>query len=176
MKNILKLTAIGCLLTAVVLSVYAQGTAFTYHGLLNDGANPANGSYDLTFTIFGGSTGGPLVAGPATNSAVAVSNGFFSVTLDFGNSPFNTGAERRVEIAARTTGASGFTTLAPRQKLITTPHVITAGNLSGTVGNSQLANSSLVVNAGAGLGGGGTLALGGSTTSSKAGVISVMRK
>jgi hypothetical protein len=29
------------------LSINAQGTAFTYQGRLNDGASPANGSYDL---------------------------------------------------------------------------------------------------------------------------------
>ena len=74
------------------LNLLAQGTAFSYQGRLNDGTNPANGTYDLTFTIFGGFTGGFSVAGPSTNSAIGVSNGLFSVTLDFGNSPFSAGA------------------------------------------------------------------------------------
>ena len=30
------------------LSIFAQGTAFTYQGRLNDGANPASGSYSQT--------------------------------------------------------------------------------------------------------------------------------
>jgi len=30
---------------------FAQTTAFTYQGRLNDGANPASGNYDLRFTI-----------------------------------------------------------------------------------------------------------------------------
>src|SRR5438093_7038473 len=30
-------------------TLFAQGTAFTYQGRLNDGANPASGSYDLRF-------------------------------------------------------------------------------------------------------------------------------
>ncbi len=33
-------------------TVFAQGTAFTYNGRLNDGTNPATGSYDLTFTLY----------------------------------------------------------------------------------------------------------------------------
>ena len=48
------------LLTALILStlgVFAQGTAFTYQGRLNDGANPANGSYDLTFSVWINSSG-----------------------------------------------------------------------------------------------------------------------
>lgn len=146
---------------------HAQGTAFTYQGLLNDGTNPAHGNYDLTFTIFDGLTSGSAVAGPATNSAVGVTNGLLNVTLDFGDNPFSAGAQRWLEIAARANGTSAFTTLAPRQKILATPYAITAGNLAGTTGNS------LTVNAGRGLGGGGTMTLGGSTTLNNAGVLSV---
>src|ERR1039457_2237123 len=170
MKKMLQFAAALLLLSAVnpqPSTAFAQGTAFTYQGRLNDGTNPANGSYDLTFTIYGGFTGGFAVAGPATNSAIGVSNGVFTVTLDFGNSPFSAGAQRWLEIAARTNGASSFTTLAPRQKFLATPYAITAGNLAGTVGNS------LTISAGTGLGGGGAVALGGSTTLSNSGVLSV---
>ena len=38
-------------LLAVVPRLLAQGTGFTYQGLLNGGAGLANGSYDLTFTV-----------------------------------------------------------------------------------------------------------------------------
>ena len=161
------------LLAVVTNNLRAQGTAFIYQGQLSDGTNPANGSYDLTFTIFGGATGGFLVAGPQTNAPTGVSNGLFSVTLDFGNSPFSSGAQRWLEIAARSNGASSFTTLTPRQKFLATPYAITAGHLTGAVGNGQLSNSSITVSAGTGLGGGGTVALGGSTTLSNAGVLSV---
>jgi hypothetical protein len=155
------------------LPVRAQGTAFSYQGNLQDGGHAASGSYDLTFTVFDALTGGSVVAGPATNSAVGISNGLFAVTLDFGSSAFRLGAARWLEIGARTNGAAGFATLSPRQKFLATPYAITAGNLTGTVGNSQLANNSLAVNAGAGLGGGGVVPLGGSTTLSNLGVISV---
>ena len=155
----------------------AQGTAFTYQGRLNDGSNPANGSYDLTFTLFGASSGGSAVAGPVTNSATGVSNGSFTVTLDFGAGVF-TGPARWVEIGVRTNGGGSFTNLVPRQAVAPAPYAIfaegaSASGLSGTVANGQLADSSVTVSAGTGLSGGGTVALGGSTTLSNAGVTSL---
>jgi hypothetical protein len=43
----------------------AQGTAFTYHGQLNDNGSPVNGTYDLQFAIYDASSGPNLVTGPA---------------------------------------------------------------------------------------------------------------
>src|ERR1041385_8064701 len=71
------------------LSTHAQGTAFTYQGRLNDGNVPANGLYDVTFSLFPAGSGGSPVAGPLTNTATVVSNGLFTVTLDFGPTAFN---------------------------------------------------------------------------------------
>src|SRR5215813_2255160 len=106
-------------LTSVIVfgaaSGFAQGTAFTYQGRLNDGTNPANGNYDLTFTLFNTNSGGSVIAGPITNSPTSVSNGLFMVVLDFGNQ--FPSAARWLEIGARTNGGSVFSTLAPRQLL-----------------------------------------------------------
>src|SRR5271169_3596647 len=78
-------------------SVFAQGTAFTYNGKLNDGGNPANGSYDLRFTLYNAVTSGS--AGAAlTNSATGITNGLFAATLDFGG-VFN-GSNYWLEVAA----------------------------------------------------------------------------
>src|ERR1700722_17194330 len=63
----------------------AQGTAFSYQGCLNDNNGPANGAYDLTFTLYATNTGGASVAGPVTNTATAVTNGLFTSMIDFGN-------------------------------------------------------------------------------------------
>jgi hypothetical protein len=122
--------------------LFAQGTAFTYQGRLNDGGAPANGSYDLTFTLFNTNVTGAALAGILTNSATVVSNGLFTVTLDFSNR-FD-GTPRWLEIGVRTNGASGFTTLSPRQRLTPTPYAIfanTASNLSGTLPAAQLAGT-----------------------------------
>ena len=107
----------------------AQGTAFTYQGRLNDGANPAHGSYDLRFTIYDSANNtGTVVAGPLTNVPTAVSNGLFTVALDFGAGVF-TGAERWLEIGVRPAGsASAFTLLAPRQPVTPVPYALYAAS------------------------------------------------
>src|SRR5260370_14124839 len=56
------------LLALVPLSVHAQGTAFTYQGRLNNGGNPANGNYDLTFTLFTSTTPPTHVGSTLTNT------------------------------------------------------------------------------------------------------------
>jgi hypothetical protein len=121
------------LLVATASELKAQGTAFTYQGLLNDGANPANGAYDLRFTVFNASTNGSATSVAVTNYAVAVVNGMFAVTLDFGSGPFNGSAEW-LDLGVRTNGASQFTTLWPRQPFTATPYAIMAGSASNLVG------------------------------------------
>src|SRR5687767_6158432 len=83
-------------------TAFAQGTAFTYQGRLNDGASPANGTYDLKFALFDAASTGNQVGGALTNAATAVSNGLFIVTLDFGNQ--FPGPDRWLEIGVRTNG------------------------------------------------------------------------
>ena len=120
-------------------SALAQGTAFTYQGRLNDGANPADGSYDLRFAIFNDGSAGTQQGVTLTNSATGVSNGLFTVTLDFGNQ--FPGADRWLEIAVRTNGTGVFTVLAPRQKISAAPYAITAGNMTGTLAAGQLSGT-----------------------------------
>jgi hypothetical protein len=137
-----------CLIAAVFLpfeSLHAQGTAFIYQGRLNDGGAAANGNYDLRFAIYtSNNIPGTLVAGPLTNSPVAVSNGLFTVNLDFGSGVF-TGPARWLDIGVRTNGSAGaFTTLSPRQPLLPAPYAIFANgasNLLGTLPASQLAGT-----------------------------------
>ena len=117
-----------------IVPVPAQGTAFTYQGRLNDGAVPAAGVYDLRFTIYDSTNlPGVVVAGPLTNSATAVSNGLFTVILDFGAGVF-TGPALWLEIGVRTNGGPAFTALAPRQPLTASPYAILAGNASNLLG------------------------------------------
>lgn len=111
-------------------NIFAQGTAFTYQGLLNNGASPASGSYDMTFTLFAANTGGVAIAGPVTNSATIVSNGLFTALVNLGPGAF-IGASNWLEIAVRTNGAGTFNTLAPRQQVTPTPYAVTAENVIG---------------------------------------------
>ena len=124
-----------------VSPVSAQGTAFTYQGQLQSGGAPANGVFDLQFAIFNSPTDpNGLIAGPITESSVAVSNGLFVTTLDFGAGVF-TGADYWLEIGVSVSGSGAFTTLAPRQPVAPAPYAIFAGsanNLSGTLAFGSL--------------------------------------
>jgi hypothetical protein len=103
------------------------GTAFTYQGRLGDGGQPAEGIYDLRFSIYDSAGGDTAVAGPLTNSPVDVSNGLFTVTLDFGAGLFD-GNARWLEMGVRTNGSSAFITLSPRQPLTPAPYAFYAPN------------------------------------------------
>src|SRR5207237_1028485 len=118
-------------------AVWAQGTAFIYQGRLNDGPGLASGTYDLIFTVYDAVTGGNISGGPLTRANTAVSNGLFTVTLDFGVGVFS-GPARWLEIGVRTNGAAFFFTLSPRQALAATPYSITAGTISGPLPTAQL--------------------------------------
>jgi len=150
MKTKLKLLATLLLLSTInyqLSTAQAQGTAFTYQGRLNSGTNPANGTYDFVFAIYGSPTGTIDGFANQTNSATPVSNGLFTVTLNLGQPGIFTGPDRWLEIDVRTNGNGAFTTLAPRQKLTPTPYAITAGNVvsnglaAGTYGSAVTFNN-----------------------------------
>src|SRR2546425_3745386 len=102
---------------------FAQTSSFTYQGRLTDGGTAANGNYDLQFALFDSLSGGAQVGSTQTLNTVAVSNGVFTVSLDFGANAFN-GANRFLEISARPSGAGSFTLLTPRQQITSTPYAV----------------------------------------------------
>jgi len=114
------------------ISAFAQGAAFTYQGRLNQNGTAVNGSCDLIFGVWTSFTGPSQIGSTLTNSNVAVSNGLFTVALDFGPGVF-IGANRWLEIGARTNGGGAFVTLSPRQPITATPYSITASNLTGAL-------------------------------------------
>src|SRR5271169_4796369 len=85
-------TQITRLLTALVLCAslhraVAQGTAFTYQGRLNDTGLCADGFYQFWFFLYNVPTGGSPITGAYNVPDVLVTNGLFTVLLDFGSSP-----------------------------------------------------------------------------------------
>ena len=137
----------------IVPQLSAQGTAFTYQGRLNDGAASANGLYDFKFLLFDSINPNSDFVGPITNSAVNVSNGLFTVVLDFGEDVFRGHPNFFLEIWVRPTGVgTDFFTLAPRQHITPTPYAIHAG--TATTATALVDGSVSTVN---GLGGDVTL-------------------
>jgi trimeric autotransporter adhesin len=141
MKNKLKRFAVSVLTLASLSSpmaiAFAQGTAFTYQGQLQLGGAPANGSYDLKFTLFPTNQFGLPLGLVRTNTAVPVSNGLFTTILDFGGGIF-TGTNLWLDISVRTNGNGTFTELTPRQPVTPAPYAITAGNLAGVLENNLI--------------------------------------
>ena len=104
-------------------------TAFTYQGYLEDGGSPANGAFDLQFKLFDAAIGGSQLGTIAAFEDVTVTDGVFSVLLDFG--VMINGASY-IETGIRYGNSTGeHTTLSPRQELTPAPFAANADLLDG---------------------------------------------
>lgn len=102
----------------------AQNTSFTYQGRLIGPGGPADGTYDIRFALYTNALG-TIATGVLTNSAVAVSSGLFTTSLDFGN-VFD-GTAYWLELGVRPSSLGGdFSVLAPRQALTAAPYALQA--------------------------------------------------
>jgi hypothetical protein len=127
-KNSLAVAATVLAFLLAATAAFAQSSSFTYQGRLTDGGTSANGNYDFQFALWDSLSGGTQVGSTQTVNTVAVSNGVFTVSLDFGANSFP-GANRFLEISARPTGGS-FTPLTPRQPITSTPYAVRSLNAS----------------------------------------------
>jgi hypothetical protein len=109
------------------------GSAFTYQGDLKQSGSPVTGNYDFTFSLYNAPSGPSQVGTTQTVLNLAVAQGLFTTTLDFGISPF-TGSAVWLEIAVRPAGSGSYTTLG-RQSITASPYALYALN-SGTPGTS----------------------------------------
>lgn len=123
------LAAVVLTLWSPVVSAGVSNTSFTYQGQLKDAGQPANGSYDLLFSLYNVRTDGTPVVADVPIDDWPISNGLFSVQLEFRNGTF-TGQALWLEVAVRP-GASEerYTVLSPRQPVTPTPYALYA--LSG---------------------------------------------
>lgn len=129
---------------SLTLSAYAQqsSTAFTYQGFLRDNGAPANGIYDFRFALYDDATGGNQIGSVVFVEDVTVADGLFTVEVDFGTAPFNTGARRWIEIGVRPgNNTGGHSLLTPRIELTPVPYALYAQNVANNaVSANQLAN------------------------------------
>ncbi|HZW09465.1 MAG TPA: hypothetical protein VFF69_06135 [Phycisphaerales bacterium] len=144
------------ILTTSILSATAAGqsTAFTYQGRLASGGAPASGLHDFRFKLFDAASGGNQIGTTTCADNLSVSDGLFSVQLDFGRQ-FATPSPRYLEIQVRAdTGldcgsSAGLVTLSPRQPLTAAPlatHARSAFALDAADGSP--ANALIVDNSG----------------------------
>ena len=114
------------LLSSIAPFAFAQTTEFTYQGRLTDNSVAANGNYDFEFRLFNVASGGAAL-GALTRLGVPLSNGIFTVNLDFA-ATFD-GQPRWLEIAVRPAGsAGGYQQLLPRQPVASAPYSIKSLN------------------------------------------------
>lgn len=114
-----ELATVGdCLLNRSELAV---GTAITYQGQLTDNGSAANGIYDLRFRLFDSATRGSQIGPDVTVETVAVEDGLFTVSLDFGEGVF-AGDSRWLELAVKEDRVEAYATLNPRQPLTAVPY------------------------------------------------------
>lgn len=142
MKNIIRLGAIIIILTAVQVAT-AQTPVFTYQGRLTDNSADASGTYQMQFALFDAAAGGAQIGSVIERNTVTVTNGIFTVQLDFGANAFS-GADRFLQISVRRNSGEGYTALNPRQKIDSAPYAIksltaanadNAQNLGGAAAN-----------------------------------------
>jgi hypothetical protein len=118
---------------AIALAGAAQAqtpldTTFTYQGQLSQLGSAANGTYDLRFRLYDDPTGGNQNGSEICKPNVAVLNGLVTVPLDFGKAVVGQNLwleiEVRVSSGAGCGDATGYETLAPRQRLTATPYAV----------------------------------------------------
>lgn len=132
------LLVLGLLTTLLVPNGIAQGAAFTYQGRFTDHGTNYTGTAEFQPTLWDAAAGGTKVADHSPVSLlVNVSDGLFTLPLDFGATPFANGSNRWLQLEVRTV-IGPFTALSPRQPLTPTPYAIAASGLTGTLPFAQM--------------------------------------
>ena len=130
-----------CLLASTLCRLAnAQTSAFSYQGRLNTDGQASSGMYDFRFRLATDPLANNYVAGPFLTNGVYVTNGLFTVAIDFGPGVF-IGNSYWLEVDVRTNGGADYTVLTPLQPVMPAPYALfanTASNLSGTLPAAQL--------------------------------------
>ena len=135
--NVLTGVVVGLLFTLVVVSAAAAGrphapesgpeaalgTTFTYQGQLTDDGDPVTANCDMAFRLFDQAADGSQ-QGEATSATVPISDGLFTVALDFGSGPFD-GDALWLGIRVSCPGDADWTDLG-RQELTAAPYALYA--------------------------------------------------
>jgi hypothetical protein len=128
MTGILILLGLACQIAG------AQSTTITYQGRLMASGLPAEGPHDLRFQLFSDAVGPSGVSATLQAEDQAVSNGLFTVSLDFGPG-VSTGGDLWLQVEVRPGASSGaFLGLSPRQKIASAPYAIQAGRAVAVTG------------------------------------------
>lgn len=133
-------TTFACVAMALIFAADAPaqplGSAFTYQGRLEQAGSAVSGTYDLQFSLWNALAGPAQVGSTVCLDNVVVTDGLFTVPVDFGAGVFGAHA-RWLEIGVRPDATAGncasgvYTTLAPRQELRPAPLALFAASVDG---------------------------------------------
>ncbi len=122
-----RLVLMGVVLMSLSLPVAAQTTAFSYQGSLSNNGVPASGNFDFELKLFDTASAGAQIGTTAERLNVLVTNGVFTISLDFGAGSLP-GADRFLDISVRNAGSGAFVSLNPRQPITSSPYSVRSLN------------------------------------------------
>jgi len=109
-----------------------MGTAFTYQGRLVDANSPADGEYDLDFELYDAPDAGSQQGITVVKDEVEVTDGYFTVQLDFGSDPNCFGGNARwLQMGVRPgeyEDPNTYSALSPRQEVTPAPYALYAAD------------------------------------------------
>lgn len=108
-------------LVGLLFSVGAAAQPISYQGYAEDGGSPADGTYDLQFSVYNALNGGAQQGSTITVDDASITDGIFSAELDFPPELFGGGADRWLEVRIRPGAGGTYTTLSPRTRLGASP-------------------------------------------------------
>jgi hypothetical protein len=119
--------ALGLMVCPVKVSeAVPMGPAFTYQGRLIDANSAADGLYDFQFKLHDDPCDDSQVGSDVNKPDVEVSDGYFTVDLDFGSEVFD-GNAVWLQIGVRpgeVNDPNGYTMLSLRQRVMPTPYAL----------------------------------------------------
>ena len=104
------------------IPIAAQTTEFTYQGRLSVNGVAVSSTHDFDFRLFTTESGGTQLGATQSRPNALVSNGVFTVQIDFG--PQFDGSDRWLQVDVRPAGGTTFTALLPRQRITSAPYNI----------------------------------------------------
>ena len=145
------LVTFAALLFAASASATPLGTAFTYQGRMDKNGVALSDTYGFIFRLYDAASGGAQIGSDQIVNGVVATNGLFSVTLDFGASPF-AGEGRWLDIQVRGSADANYTALTPRQPIAAVPYALYALNGAGGGGGPWVGSAGDLTYSGAGVG------------------------
>lgn len=140
-RTIGMLVFLGALAATTAIAQTPVGTSITYQGVLTDGGVPANGQYSFLFRPYDALTGGTATATAQGLNNITVTDGLFTVPLNFSSAVW-AGNAVFVQIEVRPGASSGaYTVLTPRQSVRPAPYAVHALNVPWTPSGTDIFSS-----------------------------------